>query len=90
MAVGQVGTIEHKLIAHGRSPVALVENGTRPEQRVAIGRLGGMKSLRDEHDIRPPAMLFVGEVAALAARLGWYGEEVLTESAPLMPAAATA
>lgn len=80
MAVGQLATVERKLIGHGRSPntpVALVENGTRPEQRVAVGRLAGLQALADTHAIRAPAMLFVGEVAGLAAHLGWYGNEVL-------------
>lgn len=82
MAVGQLGNIQRRLIAHGRSPgtpVALVENGTRPNQRVAVGRLDGLEALAAAHAIEPPAMLFVGEVAGLAETLGWFGNEVLSE-----------
>lgn len=82
MAVGQLGNIQRRLVAHGRSPdtpVALVENGTRPNQRVAVGRLDGLAALAAAHAIEPPAMLFVGEVAGLAETLGWFGNEVLSE-----------
>lgn len=82
MAVAQLGNIQRRLIAHGRSPdtpVALVENGTRPNQRVAVGRLDGLEALAAAHAIKPPAMLFVGEVAALAETLGWFGNEILSE-----------
>jgi uroporphyrin-III C-methyltransferase / precorrin-2 dehydrogenase / sirohydrochlorin ferrochelatase len=81
MSVGQLEHIETKLIEHGRSPttpIALVENGTRPDQRVVVGELRGLAALAREHAISSPAMLFVGEVAALARELGWYGDALLT------------
>jgi len=91
MAVSRLGVTESRLIAHGRSPdtpVALVENGTRADQRVAVGRLGELEALADAHAIKAPAMLFVGEVAALAVRLGWYGDKPLQLSASQAPSAA--
>jgi uroporphyrin-III C-methyltransferase/precorrin-2 dehydrogenase/sirohydrochlorin ferrochelatase len=91
MAVGQLGTVQRKLIDHGRSPstpVALVENGTRPDQRVVLGRLDELESLARDHAIEPPSMLFIGEVAALARELGWFGNEVrFAESKPQARAA---
>ena len=93
MSVGQLERIEHQLMAHGRSPgtpVALVENGTRPDQRVAVGELRGLAALAREHAICSPAMLFVGEVAALARELGWYGDALLTRQAQTAPAVAVA
>ncbi len=82
MVVGQLDNIQRRLLGHGRSPdtpVALVENGTRPNQRVAVGRLDGLEALAAAHVIEAPAMLFIGEVAALASTLGWFGNEVLSE-----------
>jgi uroporphyrin-III C-methyltransferase / precorrin-2 dehydrogenase / sirohydrochlorin ferrochelatase len=93
MSVGQLERIEHQLMAHGRSPgtpVALVENGTRPDQRVAVGELRGLAALAREHAISSPSMLFVGEVAALARELGWYGDALLTRQAQTAPAVAVA
>ncbi|QOC22650.1 uroporphyrinogen-III C-methyltransferase [Wenzhouxiangella sp. AB-CW3] len=85
MSVGQLEHIEQQLIAHGRAaqtPVALVENGTRPDQRVAVGELHELADLARTHSISSPAMLFVGEVATLARELGWYGDAVLTRGEP--------
>ena len=77
MAVRQVGRVQQQLIAHGRSPdtpVALVENGCRPEQRIIAGRLGRLAELAISHDLQSPALIYVGEVAALVKELHWYGQ----------------
>jgi len=68
MGVGEVETIEHQLCLHGRdptTPVALVENGCLPEQRVFRGRLAGMATLARQVALKAPALLIVGEVAGL-------------------------
>ncbi|WP_262423343.1 hypothetical protein [Brevundimonas denitrificans] len=46
--------------------MAIVENGTRPEERVLTGRLDDLGGLVARHAVTGPAMLFVGEVAAFA------------------------
>ncbi|MDC8013267.1 siroheme synthase CysG [Tahibacter soli] len=76
MGVAGLEAFGARLIAHGRAgstPAALVENGSRREQRVVIGRLDDIARLASEHAVRSPALLLVGEVAALGARLHWYG-----------------
>jgi len=76
MGVGQLETLSARLIEHGRSgatPFALVENGSRPEQRVVTGRLDELASVARRHAVRAPALLIVGEVAGLARRLHWFG-----------------
>jgi len=75
MALGQVERVESQLLAHGRkpdTPVALVENATRPNQRVILGRLDQLSLLADVHTVQTPAMLVVGEVTSLAERHGWF------------------
>jgi siroheme synthase len=67
MGVGAAGRIAKRLIASGLSidtPVAVVENGTLPDQRGAVGRLGGLRSLIRESGIAGQAIIFVGEAAA--------------------------
>lgn len=84
MAVGRLEEIESKLLAHGRSPatpITLVENGTRPDQRVITGCLESLAASARSHGVQSPAMLYVGEVAALAAALGWYGAPAITDKA---------
>ena len=68
------------------TPVAIVENGSRPEQRVTLATLDELEDLALRGDIQSPALLVVGEVAALAARLHWFGDA----AAPLGGAAPVA
>jgi uroporphyrin-III C-methyltransferase/precorrin-2 dehydrogenase/sirohydrochlorin ferrochelatase len=67
MSVKRLPDIMNNLIEHGRSagtPVAFIEKGTTPEQRVIRGTLGQLTLLAEAHRIVAPAMLIVGEVAA--------------------------
>ncbi|MBS0214781.1 MAG: uroporphyrinogen-III C-methyltransferase [Proteobacteria bacterium] len=76
MGVSGLERIRDRLVAHGRSantPIALVENGTRAGQRVVIGTLAELPELARVHGVAAPAILFVGEVSALATRLHWFG-----------------
>ena len=70
MAVRRIPQLMQNLIDNGRSPatpVAIVENGTTARQRVLRGTLGQLAMLAEAHQVVAPAMLFVGEVAALGA-----------------------
>jgi uroporphyrin-III C-methyltransferase len=48
----------------GETPVALVERGTWPGQRVATGTLDTIVGVRDHESIEPPAITVIGAVAA--------------------------
>ena len=68
MAVRRFPDLMNNLIVNGRSadtPVAIIENGTTPQQRVIRGTLGQLTLLTEAHRIVAPAILIVGEVAAL-------------------------
>lgn len=76
MGVGQLENLMARLLAHGRdpdTPFALVENGSRPEQRVLTGALRELAPLARRHAIVSPALLIVGEVTQLARELRWFG-----------------
>ena len=76
MAVSRLETVQNKLLHHGRgaqTPIAIVENGSRPEQRILTGTLSELTELATTHQVRSPAMLYIGEVTRLANELGWYG-----------------
>ena len=69
MGAGQAGQIEAGLLAAGRdptTPVAVVENGSRADQRTLTGRLDGLAALVAGGDLSGPALLFIGETAGLA------------------------
>lgn len=81
MAVRRFPDLMNRLVAQGRSadtPVAIIEKGTTPEQRVIRGALGQLTLLAEAHQITSPAMLLVGEVAALG-KSRTNGEDVRSE-----------
>jgi uroporphyrin-III C-methyltransferase / precorrin-2 dehydrogenase / sirohydrochlorin ferrochelatase len=94
MGVSGLERVRARLLTYGRAPstpCALVENGARAGQRVVLGTLDDLAALAQRHDVISPAILFVGEVAALAARLHWYGDAPLGDAvAEAGPASATA
>jgi uroporphyrin-III C-methyltransferase / precorrin-2 dehydrogenase / sirohydrochlorin ferrochelatase len=69
MGAGSADRIASELMAAGRdpaTPVAIIENGSRPDQRVIAGSLGALGALAAEADIRGPAVIMVGEPARRA------------------------
>lgn len=78
MGLGALPELCSELIAHGLSadwPAALVEQGTRPEQRVVEGTLRDLPALAERADFQPPTLVVVGEVVALRRRLSWYQQD---------------
>lgn len=94
MGVAGLERVRERLLAHGRdaaTPCALIENGSRPEQRIVLATLDTLPEVARAHAVRSPALLFVGEVAALAARLHWFGAPPLgIDDAPVAAPAALA
>jgi uroporphyrin-III C-methyltransferase/precorrin-2 dehydrogenase/sirohydrochlorin ferrochelatase len=80
MGVGELGMLQQRLIEHGRAastPFALIENGSRPQQRVVTGILAQLAERAAMHAVQSPALLILGEVAALATSLAWFGQTPL-------------
>jgi uroporphyrin-III C-methyltransferase/precorrin-2 dehydrogenase/sirohydrochlorin ferrochelatase len=75
--MGLVGLQEicETLIAHGRAkttPVALIEKGTRPEQRVFVADLSSIHERIAGQDVHAPTLFIVGEVVKLRHSLNWF------------------
>ncbi|WP_396593486.1 siroheme synthase CysG [Brevundimonas sp. R86498] len=69
MGVAGAASVQSGLIEAGRAPdtpVAVIENGSRPDQRVLTGRLDGLARLVAREQVVSPALLIIGEVAARA------------------------
>jgi uroporphyrin-III C-methyltransferase/precorrin-2 dehydrogenase/sirohydrochlorin ferrochelatase len=66
------------MVAHGlpaSTPVALVEQGTTPQQRVYIATLDTLLEVIASKDIKPPTLIIVGEVVTLHEKLSWMNEQ---------------
>ncbi len=68
MGLGMSSGIAENLILAGRSPktpAAIIENGTRPDERRIYGTLDTLAMLIARHNVSSPALLIIGEVAGL-------------------------
>jgi uroporphyrinogen III methyltransferase/synthase len=80
MGMKNLQSIVDNLISHGRgpeTPVALIQWGTRTDQKVVTGMLKDIVSRVKAAKLGPPAIIVVGEVVKLRDKLNWY------ESKPL-------
>lgn len=90
MGVAGLDRLSERLIEHGRAastPFALVENGSRASQRVVTGTLAELAQRAQAHAVQSPALLIVGEVAALADTLHWFGDAPLGATTAVAEAA---
>jgi siroheme synthase len=72
MGVERLGEVVELLRDNGRAPetpIALVENGTLPNERVVEGTLADIVDRAARARVRPPAVIVVGEVVRLRAVL---------------------
>lgn len=77
--------IQARLLAHGRTPetpIAVIERGTTAQQKVWRGTLQQLAELAAQ--AASPSLIVVGEVAALADELAWFGGQVATGSEHLV------
>jgi uroporphyrinogen III methyltransferase/synthase len=75
MAVENIENVTNALIQNGRAPdtlVAVVRRGTRIDQATIVGTLGSIAGLMRSQNIKPPAVVIVGEVVRLRERLKWF------------------
>jgi len=80
MTVKNISLVCKKLIDNGRNPgtpVAVVRWGTRSDQTTLIGDLNTIPDLIKENEIKPPAVMVVGEVVRLRETLKWYEKKPL-------------
>ena len=74
MGLSKAQLINTQLQQHGMSPstpVALIENGCCPNQRVIRGLLHELPLLAERESVQSPALIIVGEVVNLADQLAW-------------------
>jgi len=80
MGLARLGAIAGKLIEHGmRSdmPVAVISDGTRFTQKTVTGTLLTIEAAVAAGEVKPPALIVVGEVVRFRETINWF------ESKPL-------
>ena len=78
MGLHGVPDICRELIAHGMpatTPVALIQQGTTPQQRVLISDLSRLPETVEREHVRAPTLIIVGEVVRLHDSLSWFEPE---------------
>ncbi|RLG54507.1 MAG: uroporphyrinogen-III C-methyltransferase, partial [Candidatus Hydrothermarchaeota archaeon] len=68
MGVGGLERNTSRLLESGKSPetpVAIIENGTRKDQRVTTGTLGNITEIAEDCNLKPPAIIVIGDVVKL-------------------------
>lgn len=68
MGLSSIGPLARQLIGHGRdprTPAAIIDNGTLPQQQVVVTTLEDLGASAREAELGGPAILIIGEVVAL-------------------------
>ncbi|PRD13831.1 uroporphyrinogen-III C-methyltransferase [Pantoea coffeiphila] len=68
MGITHSDHISQRLVAHGlpaSTPVAVIERGTQPEQRVLTATLDSLAPIITREKVKTPALLIVGEVVKM-------------------------
>ena len=80
MGLTRLERIAQALLEHGKAPdtpAAVVEWGTTGGQRTAEAPLAELAAAVRQMGLRPPAVIVIGAVAALRARLTWFEKRPL-------------
>jgi len=75
MGVRMLGANCRRLIEAGMpatTPAAVIQWGTRPQQRSVVGTLADIAERAAKEAIEPPALVLVGHVVALRERIEWF------------------
>lgn len=76
MAMKHLATITQNLMEAGRNgdePMAIICNASLPNQTVLETTLGGAVEAASNSEMKPPAMVVLGEVVRLRSALDWLG-----------------
>jgi uroporphyrinogen III methyltransferase/synthase len=75
MGLTTFSQIARELIQRGRAadtPAMAVRWATRPDQETLVGTLTTLPALIEQHKMKPPATIIMGEVVRLREKLNWY------------------
>ncbi|MDH3203470.1 MAG: uroporphyrinogen-III C-methyltransferase [Nitrosopumilus sp.] len=74
MGLSRIDIICNLLVAGGmdkNTPVAVIQNGTTPKQKMIKGTVVNIAKKVKENKITPPTNIIIGKVVALSETIGW-------------------
>lgn len=74
MGLSRIDVICKQLIDGGmnkNTPVAVIQNGTTPKQKMITGTVSDIAKLVKENKITPPTNIIIGNVVELSKTIGW-------------------
>ncbi len=74
MGLSRIGIICKQLIEGGmnkKTPVAVIQEGTTPQQKMITGNVSNISKLVIQKKIRPPSIIIIGKVVNLSKTIGW-------------------
>lgn len=80
MGVTSLGFLMHGLLQAGASPelpAAVIENGTRYNQRKLVATVATLEQKAKEMQLQSPAIILVGKVCTLSESLDWFSKRPL-------------
>ena len=75
MGIKNLEIIVKRLIKGGcdsKTSVAIIEHGTITNQRTTIGTLSNITQRASETEVKPPAIIVIGDVVKLQKELSWF------------------
>ena len=75
-----LSTLKHlapEIINRGVSPetpAAIIDNGTRENQRVIVGTISTLVDLAEAAELKGPAIIIIGSVVTLHEKLQWFAK----------------
>jgi len=85
MGIGHMESIMEELRRGGldlNTPVAIIEQGTLPEQRTLLSNLGSVVKEARRMRVKAPAVIVVGKIAELGKKLAWFRAPICSEEEP--------
>jgi uroporphyrin-III C-methyltransferase len=74
MGLSRIGIICKQLIEGGmnkKTPVAVVQEGTTPQQKMILGNVSNISKLVLQKKIKAPSIIIIGKVVNLSKTIGW-------------------
>jgi len=78
MGLSSLKILSEGFASHGvnpTTPAAIIDNGTRPNQRIITGTIADLYQKATEAKFTGPSIIIIGGVVTLRDKLGWFADE---------------